>query len=117
MSKLVNEYLRLKRKDKKKIYLFKNGNFYIFLGDDAKYINEYMVLKQTKFSKEYLKCGFPINKIDDYKRVFKNLKLNIEIINEYGNKNPIEELKKCDIDKLSHEESILLLKEIKEYYE
>lgn len=117
MSKIVIEYLRLKRKDSKKLYLFKSGNFYIFIGDDANYINDYMVLKKTKFSKEYDKCGFPIDKIEDYKRVFQNLKLNIEIIDKISENNPIDELRSIDISKLDKEEAINLLKEIKCYYE
>lgn len=30
MSKLYNEYLKLKEKDNNKLYLFKSGKFYIF---------------------------------------------------------------------------------------
>lgn len=117
MSKLINEYRRLKKRNNKKIYLFKNGNFYIFIGDDAEYINNYMVLKKTKFSNEYLKCGFPISKIIDYKKVFKNLNLNIEIIDNINDLNPIEGLKNINIVELNKEEAILLLKQIKEYNE
>ena len=40
-------------------------------------INDYMVLKKTKFSNEYDKCGFPVDRIDAYKRVFKNLNLKV----------------------------------------
>lgn len=39
MSILYDKYLILKQKDKEKLYLFKNGNFYIFLDDDCDYIN------------------------------------------------------------------------------
>lgn len=117
MSKIVNEYLRLKRKNKDKLYLFKSGNFYIFIGDDASYVNNYMVLKKTKFTNEYDKCGFPVNKIDDYKKVFKNINLNVEVIDDYNSLNPIEELKKIDIDNLNKNDAVALLKEIKEYYD
>ena len=117
MSKLINEYERLKTLDKNKLYLFKTGNFYIFLGDDANYVNNYMVLKITKFSKDYVKCGFPINKIDDYKKVFNNINLNVEIIDDYNSINPIDKLNNIDIDNLSRKEAITLLKEIKIYNE
>ena len=117
MSKIISEYLRLKRKNKDKLYLFKTGNFYIFLGDDAHYVNDYMVLKITKFSNDYDKCGFPISKIDDYKKVFKNINLDVEIIDDYNAYNPIEKLMKMDIDLLNKEEAIDLLKDIKGYYE
>ena len=110
------EYNRRKRHDNNKLYLFKNGNFYIFIGDDCNTINNYMVLKQTKFSKEYNKCGFPVSSINDYKRVFNNLNLNIEIIDEIKS-NPIEILKSINIDNLNISEAKNILKDIKEYYE
>jgi len=42
MSKIVSEYLRRKRLDKNKMYLFRNGNFYIFIGENADKINDYI---------------------------------------------------------------------------
>lgn len=50
MSKLYNSYLEKKKCDKSKIYLFKSGDFYIMLGDDANFANEELGLKLTKFS-------------------------------------------------------------------
>lgn len=117
MSKVVLNYLKLKKQDKDKLYLFKVGNFYIFIGDDAEYINNYMVLKKTKFSNDYIKYGFPINKIDDYKKVFNNLKLNVEIIDNINEINVIDELKKINLDDLSKKEAINYLKEVKNVYE
>lgn len=35
MSKLYDKYLELKKKDESKMYLFRCGNFYIFLDEDA----------------------------------------------------------------------------------
>jgi len=116
VSKIINEYKRRKRKDNNKLYLFKNGNFYIFIGDDVNTINELMVLKKTKFSNEYDKCGFPISKIDDYKRVFSNLKLNVEIIDDV-NYDPIKDLNNIDLKALSKNELIDLINDIKDYYE
>ena len=117
MSKIVREYNRLKNKDKDKLYLFRVGRFYIFIGDDVNTINNYMVLKATKFSHEYDKCGFPVDKIDDYMRVFNNLKLDVEVIDEIKDIDAINELKNINIDELSREDAINLLKEIKSYYE
>lgn len=116
MSKIVKEYKRLKNKDSNKLYLFKVGTFYIFIADDAEYINNYMVLKKTKFTNDYIKCGFPCSKIDDYKRVFNNLHLNVEIIDEVKDSDILNILN-VDIDNLSKEEAISILKEIKLYYE
>ena len=76
-----------------------------------------MVLKKVKFSNDYCKCGFPISKIDDYKRVFNNLKLNVEIIDTIENINIIDELKKLNLDKLSRENAINYLREVIDFYE
>jgi DNA mismatch repair ATPase MutS len=114
MSKIINEYEKLKRKDNNKLYLFKVGKFYIFIGDDVKYINNYMVLKPTKFTNNYDKCGFPIDRIENYKKVFNNLKLNIEIIDEIKDIKDI--LNNIDVNSLSKEDAINIIKELKEYY-
>ena len=117
VSKIVREYNRLKSKNKNKLYLFKVGKFYIFIGEDVNTINNYMVLKITKFSNEYDKCGFPVERLDDYLRVFKNLKLDVEVIDEIQDIDVIKELKNINIDELSKEDALNLLKEIKSYYE
>lgn len=72
-----------------------------------------MVLKKTAFSKDYMKCGFPKSSLDSYLKVFNNIKLNVEVINEIS--NPLDELKKIDLSKLSKEEAINLLERIKNY--
>ena len=58
--------IKTKAKDQEKMYLFRCGNFYIFLADDADFINNYVVLKRTKFTKDVMKCGFPIGSKDEY---------------------------------------------------
>lgn len=80
MSKIYNEYLRLKEEDSNKLYLFHNGKFYIFVAEDVEIVNQYVVLKPTKFTNKINKCGFPESRLDDYIRVFNNHKLNIKII-------------------------------------
>lgn len=80
MSKIYSKYLELKRENPNKLYLFHSGKFYIFIADDVDIINQYMVLKKTKFTKEVSKCGFPDNCYDDYMRVFHNHHLDIEVI-------------------------------------
>ena len=87
MSKIYNKYLELRRKDNNKLYLFHNGMFYIFIGEDVDIINNYMVLKPTKFTNEVNKCGFPESRLQDYIKVFKNLNLDVEII-DYIELNP-----------------------------
>ena len=117
MSKIVSEYKRLKEINNSKLYLFKIGKFYVFIGDDADTINYYMVLKKTKFSKEFYKCGFPEERLNEYLKVFKNLNLDIEIIKETSVSSLKSKLLYTDLNKLKKKEAIDLLSEIKKYFE
>lgn len=83
MSKIYNKYLELKEQDSDKLYLFRCGGFYIFLADDAKKINDYVVLKITSFAKNVDKCGFPIASLDSYLKVFQNHKLDVVVVENY----------------------------------
>ena len=119
MSKIYNEYLRLKESNSDKLYLFKSGNFYIFVGEDCDFINNYIVLKTAKFSNESEKCGFPINSLEQYLRVFSNHKLYIEIIENIPIKNDKNEnvtdiINKIDINNITPVEALIILNRIKE---
>ena len=121
MSKLYDTYLRLKKENSQKLYLFRCGNFYIFLDEDAETINNYVVLKLTTFSKNVKKCGFPVSSLENYQRVFQNLKLQIEIVDENTNltddkrfKKIQERLKKIDIDHTTPVRALLELEKLKE---
>ena len=122
MSKIYDEYLKLKEKDKSKLYLFKSGKFYIFVGDDCDIINEYVVLKKTNFSNETMKCGFPENVLDDYLRVFNNHHLNVEVIKELSMlSNPTDIINKLnkyvknlDLNQITPIEALNHLAKIKE---
>ncbi len=117
MSKIYSKYLELKEKNPKKLYLFESGKFYIFVGEDVDIINEYVVLKKTKFSKETDKCGFPKEVLNDYLRVFKNHNLLIEIVNSEVI-NEIDNLKEffinIDLNKITPLEALNYLKQVKE---
>ena len=124
MSKIYNEYLRLKAEDSNKLYLFKSGKFYIFVGEDVDTINNYVVLKKTNFSNESQKCGFPEGVLDDYLRVFKNQNLNIEVIKTINNVNDTDKLKeisnyikKIQINQITPLEAFEHLVKIKEMLE
>lgn len=117
MSKIYEEYLRLKEKDNNKLYLFRSGKFYIFVGDDCDLINEYVVLKKTPFSKETYKCGFPNNSLEQYLKVFHNHKLNVEIIENIEDIDIITDLKKVDINNITPIEALNLLESWKKKYE
>ena len=121
MSKIYEKYLQLKKENNDKMYLFKSGKFYIFIGDDAKDISEKVVLKLTPFTKDVMKCGFPLSSLQDYLRVFANLGLNVEVIEK--KEMSLEEkqnkvwkiLQKLDLEKLTPLnafEELLKIKEI-----
>ncbi len=117
MSEIYNQYKKLKEENKKKMYLFKVGNFYIFLDEDAEKINDYVVLKKTPFCKEVMKCGFPVNRLEDYMKVFHNHKLPISIIENEKKcdlEQVIQHLRKIDLNKLTPIKALNLLYEIKE---
>ena len=52
MSKLYLEYLKRKRIDESKYYLFKSGLFYIFLDEDARNISKITPLKALNILNE-----------------------------------------------------------------
>lgn len=80
MSSLYMKYLEKKKLDKETYYLFKTGNFYIFIDEDAKKISEVVPLKLTNLTSDILKCGFPVNALERYLTIFKNLSFKIKII-------------------------------------
>ena len=66
MGSIYNKYVKLKEKDEKYLYLFKSGNFYIFLDEDAIEVSRVTLLKLTNYSNDIYKCGFPVSSIDKY---------------------------------------------------
>lgn len=82
MSKLFNQYKALKNMDKDKIYLFKSGIFYIALDKDAEFLSNTIGFKLTHLNEDIIKCGFPVNRIDYYKRIFDIGNINYEIVND-----------------------------------
>lgn len=71
MSKLYEQYLKLKNEDPKKLYLFKSGLFYIALEDDAVMLSNKFNLKLTNLGNSTLKCGFPESRLKYYSEHFK----------------------------------------------
>lgn len=127
MSKLYDKYLILKKEEPNKLYLFRCGKFYIFLEEDCEFINDYVVLKKTPFSKDVLKCGFPDQSLENYMRVFNNLNLNVEIIEDEGFKKSskildskkleedvIKEIKKINLNKTTPIDALKFLNKIKD---
>lgn len=110
MSKLYEKYLECKIKDKNKIYIFKNGNFYLFLGEDAKIVNKELGLKLTKFCNESEKCGFPISEFDKYIKFITLLDYKYEVI--LGEVDHIiNDIINININKISGENAISKIEE------
>ena len=121
MSKLYLEYKRKKDENKDKYYLFKSGLFYIFIDEDAKKINKITLLNITNLNNDIVKCGFPSNSLDKYLDIFKNLGLDVEIVNridENENKDIstkiIKKIKNLNIDALTPVKALNILNEFKD---
>ena len=106
MSKLFEQYKRLKEKDNKKLYLFKSGTFYLFLDDDARKVSEYTTLKCIKLNDETVKCGFPSNSLEKYLQIFKNINFDVMIVEK-------DDVINFDVDYLKNKKVKELLEEIK----
>ena len=121
MSKIYDKYIELKKENPEKFYLFRCGNFYIFLEDDAYRINDFVVLKITSFAKNISKCGFPVSSLPSYLKVFQNLKIDVEMIEECNRlteeekgKKVIQGLMNLDLDHLMPVDAFLELQKLKE---
>ncbi|MDD3187302.1 MAG: hypothetical protein PHD02_02375 [Bacilli bacterium] len=118
MSKIYDKYKELKKKDSNKLYLIKCGKFYIFVDKDCDYINNYIVLKKVLLTKDVYKCGFPVEKVEDYLKVFKNQGIDIEVVANLDlvekNKTDINQyIKNIDIDNLTPKQALDILYEIR----
>lgn len=123
MSKLYNEYLRLKSKKPDKFFLFDNGLFYIFLDSDAKIVSEKIGLKLTTLNDTVVKCGFPHSQITKYQKFLQNSNIIFEIIDRNYNaidnytdyinndiaKNILDTINSLDLDNTSPKEAFEIL--------
>lgn len=131
MSKLYEEYLKLKKDNNNVIYLFKSGIFYIALENDARTLNEKLGFKLTNLNENVVKCGFPQQKLDTYINIIKNLEFNVEIIDskyekignysDYLNNNKLKDvitqILNTDMDNISFRDSFYFLEKIKKEIE
>ena len=114
------EYIKRKKCDNSKYYLFKSGIFYIFIDEDAKSISKITHLKLTNLNKDILKCGFPKNSLDKYMVIFNNLGLDIVIINDLCistdksvSDKIVNEIKNIDIENITPVRALYLLDYLK----
>lgn len=80
MSKLMNQYEELKKKDPNKVYIFPVGIFYNILNEDARLVSNAIGLKLTNLSPEIIKCGFPISQKEKYSLLLKNNNIAFEFV-------------------------------------
>ena len=127
MSKLYTEYLRLKKVDSSKIYLFKSGIFFISLDEDAKKLAEIFSFKLTYLNENVVKCGFPQNRLEYYisqltisKIPFEIVDLNYSKIDNYSDylnnikiKNIIDSIIDIDMNNITFKQSFEFLYKIK----
>ena len=85
MSKLYEQYLKLKNEDPKKLYLFKSGLFYIALEDDAVMLSNKFNLKLTNLGNSTLKCGFPESRLKHYSEHFKMQDIDYILVKSENN--------------------------------
>ena len=103
-----------------KYYLFRTGLFYIFIDEDARNISKITPLSITNLSNEIIKCGFPSNSLEKYLNIFKNLGLDVDIVdeikketNENISRRIIKKIKNLDIDNLTPVKALNILNEFK----
>lgn len=113
MSRLYKDYLKLKEENNEKCYIFKSGIFFILLDEDAKYFNEVFSFKLTNLNANVVKCGFPVKSKDKYFKLMKSLNIDYELIDySIANISIINTIKQLDIDNISKEEALDILKSI-----
>lgn len=104
MSKLFNEYKRLKEADKNTLYLFESGTFYYALAEDAELLNKLFGYKILSFGNQTIKSAFPKNSLENRKHFFEINNIKYKIIKNENCNNKVSVL--------STEE--IILKEIKQ---
>lgn len=121
MSKLIKQYEELKKKDPKKIYIFKVGIFYNILNEDAKIVSNSIGLKLTDLGPNIIKCGFPISQIDKYTLLLKNNNISFEIIENFASPtqntsytNIINKIQNIDLNNTTCKEAFDILYNIQQ---
>lgn len=102
MSKLLKKYDELKKKDSKKIYLFKNGIFYNFFNEDARKVSKELNLKLTDLGPDLIKCGFPTSQLEKYTHLLNQKNITFELVqasseSQITSKNIIKQINNIDL--------------------
>lgn len=89
MSKLLNQYNELKKKDSNIIYIFRVGIFYNILNEDARIINKAIGLKLTDLGPNLIKCGFPVSNLEKYTKLLNAKGIKYQVISTPASSNNI----------------------------
>jgi len=134
MSKLYDQYVKLKNENENTVYLFKSGIFYIALDSDAKKLSEALGFKLVNFNDIIFKCGFPQNRLSYYTAKLKSMSIDFNIIDsnyekienysDYLNNNKLKEIinsvLEIDFNNITFKDSFSLMQkfqnELKEIY-
>ena len=120
INSLYEIYLEKKQINRDKLYLFKDGKYYLFLDEDAGYISDITTLRLYNHNNEVCECRFPVKYLDKYLTIFNNLKLDVEVIdNTKDNRLELCELLVRKLDKINVNDitpimAINVLKELKD---
>ena len=72
-------------------------------------------MKKIKFTNDVYKCGFPLNSLDTYLSIFKEIGLNIKVIDDLNDDNVlVNRIKNIDLNNTTGIEALNILKELKE---
>lgn len=118
MSEYSVLYNFLKNDDFEKIYLFRTGNFFNFLNEDATLISNKLGLNITNWGNTIIKCGFPSVSLEKYLNKLNEENINYQIVDN-GKKikkndetNYIQEITKLSNKKNNTNKYIEIGKEI-----
>jgi len=123
ITRLLNEIKKMCMSwiNNEKLYLFKVGDFSIFINEDAEKISKITTLKIIKHAKDVIKCGFPMNSLDKYLDIFTNLNIDVEVIDDIiNNDNKLDKylrkINNIDINKITPIECFKIVCELKDIY-
>lgn len=120
MSKLMNQYEELKKKDANKIYIFPVGIFYNILNEDARLVSDAIGLKLTNLSPEIIKCGFPISQKEKYSLLLTNKNIAFEFVSpapidqSTSYRNIIKKIQDIDLNNTTCKEAFDILYNIQQ---
>jgi len=86
MSKLYNEYLKLKKHTTTDVLLFKSGIFYIALDKDAVKLSKLFNFKLSNLNQDVVKCGFPQTRLSYYSNLLTENNVPFKIVDTITSK-------------------------------